>query len=370
NRKAFNIIGIKNILGKRGEYMKVEIGLTSFADNSDIYTDKGKAPAISNAQRIRNIIEEIEVADDYGLDVYGLGEHHRPDYAVSDPVTVLAAAARHTKNIKLSSAVTVLSSDDPVRVYERFSTLNAVSNGRAEIMVGRGSFIESFPLFCYNLNDYEQLFNEKIELLMKMNKNEIVNWDGHLRPSIQNLGIYPRVEHGSLPISIATGGTPESSLKAGALGLPITYAIIGGDPKRFQRNIEMYKSIAESYGHDVNKLTVATHSWGYIAETDEQAFREFFPSVKASHDVLAKERGWPLYNENSFAREAGPNGALYVGSPETVANKIIDTIETLGLSRFMLHTPVGSMPHENTIRTIKLLAERVKPVVDKYFENK
>lgn len=350
--------------------MKIELGLTSFADNSDIYTEEGHQPALSNAQRIRNIIEEIEIADQSGLDVYGLGEHHRPDYAVSDPVTVLAAAARNTEHIKLSSAVTVLSSDDPVRVYERFSTLDAVSNGRAEIMVGRGSFIESFPLFGYHLNDYEQLFNEKIELLLNINQNEIVHWEGQLRPSIAHLGVYPRAENGPLLISIATGGTPESSLKAGALGLPITYAIIGGDPKRFKRNIDMYKAIAESYGHDVNQLPIATHSWGYIAETDEQAKREFFPSVKASHDVLAKERGWAMYDENSFDREAGPHGALYVGSPETVAHKIIETVETLGLSRFMMHTPVGSMPHEKTMHTIKLLGERVKPIVDKYFENK
>ncbi|MCD8821524.1 LLM class flavin-dependent oxidoreductase [Staphylococcus gallinarum] len=350
--------------------MKIEIGLTSFADNGDIYTEQGKQDAISNAQRIRNIIEEIETADRNGLDVYGLGEHHRPDYAVSDPVTVLAAAARNTKHIKLTSAVTVLSSDDPVRVYERFSTLDAVSNGRAEIMVGRGSFIESFPLFGYNLDDYEQLFNEKIDLLMKINQHEIVNWKGHLRPSIDNLGVYPRAEHNALPISIATGGTPESSLKAGALGLPITYAIIGGDPKRFRRNIDMYQSIAESYGHKVDDLKIATHSWGYIADTDEQAKREFFPSVKASHDILAQERGWPPYDQNSFERETGPHGALYVGSPETVAQKIIETVETLGITRFMLHTPVGSMPHERTIRTIELLANRVKPFVNKYFENK
>lgn len=350
--------------------MKIELGLTSFADNMDLNTEVGTQPAISNAQRIRNIIEEVETADQYGLDVYGLGEHHRPDYAVSDPVTVLAAAATNTHHIKLSSAVTVLSSDDPVRVYERFSTLDAVSNGRAEIMVGRGSFIESFPLFGYNLKDYEQLFNEKIDLLIHINRNEIVNWEGQIRPSIENLGVYPRAEHRPLPITIATGGTPESSLKAGALGLPITYAIIGGDPKRFKRNIDMYKSIAESYGHDIKSLPIATHSWGYIAETDEQAKREFFPSVKASHDILAKERGWPMYDENSFEREAGSQGALYVGSPETVANKIIETVEALGITRFMLHTPVGSIPHERTINTIKLLAERVKPIVDKYFENK
>ena len=350
--------------------MRIELGLTSFADNSDIYTDEGRSDAITAGERIRNIIEEIEVADRNGLDVYGLGEHHRPDYAVSDPVSVLSAAARTTNNIKLSSAVTVLSSDDPVRVYQRFSTLNAISNGRAEIIVGRGSFIESFPLFGYNLNDYDELFNEKIDLLTHINHNEVVNWKGHFRPSIEGLGVYPRSEFGPIPISIATGGTPEYSLKAGALGLPITYAIIGGDPKRFKGHVDVYKANAEAYGHDVDKLPIGVHSWGYIAETDEQARREFFPSVKASHDVLARERGWPPYSENSFERELGPNGALYVGSPETVAQKIIDTVETLGITRFMLHTPVGSMPHEKTINTIELLAKRVKPIVDKYFEDK
>lgn len=289
---------------------------------------------------------------------------------MSDPVIVLATAASRTQRIKLSSAVTVLSSDDPVRVYERFSTLDAVSNGRAEIMIGRGSFIESFPLFGYNLNDYEALFNEKLQLLLNINQHEVVSWDGQLRPSFEPTGIYPRVEKGELPISIATGGTPESSLRAGALGLPITYAIIGGNPRRFKRNIEMYHSIADSYGHQSDKMPVSVHSWGYIAETDEQAKREFFPSLKLSMDALGKERGWPPFDENSFEREIGPDGAIYLGSPETVAQKIIDTVETLGLSRFMIHTPVGSMPHENTMDTIRLLGERVKPIVDKYFENK
>lgn len=350
--------------------MKVELGITSFADNNDIITEAGRQPAISAAQRIRNIIEEIETADALGLDVYGLGEHHRADYAVSDPITVLAAAARSTTHIKLSSAVTVLSSDDPVRVFQRFSTLDAVSNGRAEILVGRGSFIESFPLFGYNLQDYEQLFNEKLELLMKINSQTIINWKGGLRPQIDNLGVYPRPEYGNLKIGIATGGTPESSLRAGAFGLPITYAIIGGDPKRFKRNVEMYKSSALSYGHDVDKLSVATHSWGFIAETDEAAKRAFFPSLKANHDMLGRERGWSPYNEYTFEREISQHGALYVGSPETVAQKIIDTVKTLGLNRFMLHTPVGSIPHEDTLKTIRLLATEVKPIVDKYFEDK
>ena len=219
-------------------WIKVELGLTSFAENSTIYTPDGKHQPISHAQRIRYIIEEIELADQLGSDVYGLGEHHRKDYAVSDPVTVLSAAATRTHHIKLSSAVTVLSSNDPVRVYEQFSTLDAVSRGRAEIMVGSGSFIESFLLFGYNLNDYEDLFNEKLQMLLKINKHEMMSWEGKLRPSLEHTGIYPRIEHSKLPIWIANGGTPESSLRAGAYGLLITYAIIGDNPRRFTRNIE------------------------------------------------------------------------------------------------------------------------------------
>ncbi|MBI5974607.1 LLM class flavin-dependent oxidoreductase [Staphylococcus canis] len=350
--------------------MKVEIGLTSFADNQKINTEEGQFPAIPSDERIRNVVEEIKLADEVGLDVYGLGEHHRPDYAVSNPATVLAAAAPLTKNIKLSSAVTVLSSDDPIRVYQQFATLDALSNGRAEIMAGRGSFIESFPLFGYNLNDYDQLYDEKLELLMKINQNTIVNWEGSLTPNIDGRGVYPRAVQKELPIWLATGGTPESSLKAGSLGLPITYAIIGGDPKRFSRNIAMYRAIAESNGYKAEDLQVATHSWGYIAETDEQAQREFYPSVEASHNKLAKERGWPPFSVEHFQREIGPAGAMYVGSPETVAQKIIDTVEALGLTRFMLHLPVGSIPHEYIMNSIKLLGERVKPIVDEYFQNK
>lgn len=349
--------------------MKIELGLTSFADNHEIYTEEGSSPALSNAERIRHIVEEIQVADEVGLDVYGLGEHHRPDYAVSSPATVLAAAAGTTKNIKLSSAVTVLSSDDPVRVYQQFSTVDAISNGRAEIMAGRGSFIESFPLFGYDLNNYEQLFDEKLQLLMDINKNEIVHWGGSMRPKIDGLGVYPRADK-EIPIWLATGGTPESSLKAGALGLPITYAIIGGNPKRFARNVAMYKAIAESNGFNADDLQVASHSWGYVADTDEQAQAEYMPATEAHHNIIAKERGWPPFTLEHFQREIGPNGAMYVGSPETVAQKIIDTVEALGLTRFMLHLPIGSIPHERTLRSIRLFGEKVKPIVDQYFENK
>lgn len=350
--------------------MRVELGLTSFADNQDIYTENGHMPALSNAERIRNIVEEIKLADQLGLDIYGLGEHHREDYAVSDPGTVLAAAAAVTKNIKLSSAVTVLSSDDPVRVYQQFATIDGLSNGRAEIMAGRGSFIESFPLFGYDLNHYQQLFDEKLDLLMTINRHEIVHWEGQLRPSIDGLGVYPRAVQPELPIWLATGGTPESSIKAGRLGLPIVYAIIGGNPKRFARNVAMYRAAAESEGHDASKIQVATHSWGYIAETDEQAQREFYRPTEQHHNVLAKERGWPMFTMEHYEREVGPNGAMYVGSPETVAQKIIETVEALGINRFMMHLPIGSMPHERTMNAIRLFGEKVKPIVDKYFEDK
>lgn len=349
--------------------MKVELGLTSFADNHDIYTEDNVYPAITNAERIRNIVEEIQLADEVGLDVYGLGEHHRPDYAVSSPATVLAAAASTTKHIKLSSAVTVLSSDDPVRVYQQFSTVDALSNGRAEIMAGRGSFIESFPLFGYNLNDYEQLFDEKIQLLMEINQHEIVHWEGSLRPNIDGLGVYPRADK-ALPIWLATGGTPESSLKAGSLGLPITYAIIGGNPKRFARNVAMYKAMAESHGYQPETLQIASHSWGYVADTDEEAQAQYMPATEAHHNIIAKERGWPPFTYEHFQREIGPNGAMYVGSPETVAQKIIDTVEALGLTRFMLHLPIGSIPHERTLKSIRLFGEKVKPIVDAYFKDK
>lgn len=349
--------------------MKVELGLTSFGDNSDIHTPDGIQPKIPAAERMRNIVEEIKLADEVGLDIYGLGEHHRADYAVSDPVTILAAATTETHHIKLSSAVTVLSSDDPVRVYQRFATLDALSDGRAEIMAGRGSFIESFPLFGYDLNDYDLLYEEKLDLLMNINKNEIVHWQGQTRPAINGLGVYPRAVQKEIPIHLATGGTPESSARAGMLGLPITYAIIGGNPARFRYNVEIYKAAAREHGHDLSKLAIANHSWGYIADTDEQAFTEYFPSMAASHAVLAKERGWGAYTMENYMTEI-EHGSLYVGSPERVAQKIINTVETLGLTRFMIHLPMGSMPHEQVMHAIKLYGEKVKPIVDAHFENK
>lgn len=346
--------------------MKFELGLSSFAELSPV---DGTDKPFKASERINQIVEEIILADKVGLDIYGLGEHHREDYAVSDPVSVLAAAAPQTNRIRLSSAVTVLSSDDPVRVYQRFATLDALSNGRAEIMAGRGSFIESFPLFGYDLKDYDILYKEKLDLLLNINENKTVNWQGSTRPSINGLDVYPRAVQEKLPIWLATGGNPESSMRAGELGLPITYAIIGGAPSRFKRNVAMYKAIAESKGHDVSKLPIATHSWGYVAESDEIAKQEYYPSSAYVINQLGIERGWPMYSIEKFEQEI-VHGALFVGSPETVAAKIIKLHEDLGITRFMLHLPVGSMPHEKVMKSIKLLGEKVKPIVDDYMKNK
>ncbi|WP_426365740.1 LLM class flavin-dependent oxidoreductase [Mammaliicoccus lentus] len=346
--------------------MKFELGLSSFAELSPV---DGIDKPFTASERINQIVEEIILADKVGLDIYGLGEHHREDYAVSDPVSVLAAAAPQTNRIRLSSAVTVLSSDDPVRVYQRFATLDALSNGRAEIMAGRGSFIESFPLFGYDLKDYDILYKEKLDLLLNINENKTVNWQGSTRPSINGLDVYPRAVQEKLPIWLATGGNPESSMRAGELGLPITYAIIGGAPSRFKRNVAMYKAIAESKGHDVSKLPIATHSWGYVAESDEIAKQEYYPSSAYVINQLGIERGWPMYSIEKFEQEI-VHGALFVGSPETVAAKIIKLHEDLGITRFMLHLPVGSMPHEKVMKSIKLLGEKVKPIVDDYMKNK
>ncbi|GGI40891.1 LLM class flavin-dependent oxidoreductase [Mammaliicoccus stepanovicii] len=346
--------------------MKFELGLSSFAELSPI---DGVGDTFTAQERINQIVEEIKLADKVGLDIYGLGEHHRDDYAVSDPVSVLSAAAAQTSHIRLSSAVTVLSSDDPVRVYQRFATLDALSNGRAEIMAGRGSFIESFPLFGYDLKDYDLLYKEKLDLLMNINENEIVNWEGTTRAAIHNLGVYPRAVQEKLPIWLATGGNPESSMRAGQLGLPITYAIIGGAPSRFRRNVAMYKAVAESNGFDTSTLPIASHSWGYVADTDEQARQEYYPSSSYVINQLGKERGWPEYSLEKFDQEI-VHGAMFVGSPETVANKIIKLHEDIGINRFMLHVPLGSMPHDKVMKSIKLLGEKVKPIVDAYMKNK
>lgn len=338
----------------------MEIGISSFVETvPDVHTGE----LISHAQRLREVVEEIVLADQVGLDVYGVGEHHRQDYAASSPAVVLAAAASRTKWIRLTSAVTVLSSADPVRIFQDFATLDAISNGRAEIMAGRGSFIESFPLFGYDLHDYDELFEEKLELLLKIRESERVTWEGRHRPAIHNLGVYPRPVQNPLPVWIGSGGNSESVVRAGLLGLPLVLAIIGGSPLQFAPLVKLYKEAAAHAGHDVSKLPVASHSHGFIAEDTELAADKFFPSTQAAMNVLGRERGWGYYDRARFDAARSFEGALYVGDPETVAQKIIHLRKHVGITRFMLHVPVGSMPHEEVMRAIELLGTEVAPRV-------
>ncbi|CAM3483843.1 LLM class flavin-dependent oxidoreductase [Marinicrinis lubricantis] len=340
----------------------IEIGISTFLEATP---DPVTGEAISHAERLRRAVEEIVLADQVGLDVYGVGEHHRADYASSAPAVVLAAAASMTKHIRLTSAVTVLSSDDPVRVYQQFATLDGISNGRAEIMAGRGSFIESFPLFGYSLEDYDELFDEKLELLLKIRASEKVNWQGGHRPAIRDLGVYPRAVQEPLPVWIASGGNPQSVIRAGMLGLPIALAIIGGMPEQFAPIVSLYKEAAKRAGHDPDKLQIATHSHGFIADTTEEAADKFFPPTQAQMNVLAKERGWPRYDRSSFDAARSMRGALYVGDAEYVAEKIILLRKNLGITRFFLHVNVGTMPHKDILRAIELLGTKVAPIVRK-----
>ncbi|MNJ44418.1 Alkanal monooxygenase alpha chain [compost metagenome] len=336
----------------------MEIGISTFVETTpDVKTGE----LISHAQRIREVVEEIILADQVGLDVYGVGEHHRKDYAASAPAMILAAP--QTQNIRLTSAVTVLSSDDPVRVFQDFATLDALSNGRAEIMAGRGSFIESFPLFGYDLNDYNELFDEKLELLLKLRESEKVTWEGNHRPAINNLGVYPRPVQDLLPVWIGSGGTAESVVRAGMLGLPLVLAIIGGNPQQFAPLVELYKRAATKAGHDASKLPVASHSHGFIAATNEAAAENFFPPTQAVMNVLGRERGWGHYSRASYDAARGPDGALYVGDPKTVADKIIALRKHVGITRFMLHLPLGTMPHEDVMNAVRLLGTEVAPLV-------
>ncbi|KAF6563363.1 MULTISPECIES: LLM class flavin-dependent oxidoreductase [Paenibacillus] len=338
----------------------MEIGISTFVETTP---DPQTGEVISHAQRIREVVEEIVLADQVGLDVYGVGEHHRKDYAASAPAVILAAAAAQTQRIRLTSAVTVLSSDDPVRVFQDFATLDGISNGRAEIMAGRGSFIESFPLFGYDLDNYDELFDEKLELLLKIRESEKVTWKGGHRPAINNLGVYPRPVQNPLPVWIGSGGNQESVVRAGLLGLPLVLAIIGGSPMQFAPLVELYKKAAKHAGHDASLLPVASHSHGFIAETTELAAEKFFPSTQQSMNVLGRERGWGPYTRSSFDAARSFEGALYVGDPDTVAKKIIHLRKQVGITRFLLHVPVGTMPHDDVMRAIELLGTEVAPRV-------
>ncbi len=320
---------------------------------------------INGHQRIKDLMEEIQLADQLGLEVFGVGEHHRPDYAVSSPAVILGAAAVLTKKIKLTSAVTVLSSDDPVRVFQDFATLDLLSGGRAEIMAGRGSFIESFPLFGHDLKDYDELFTEKLDLLLKLNKNEIISWKGKQRPSINNLGVYPRPYQRSLPVWLAAGGTPASAVRAGTLGLPLMLAIIGGSPEQFVPFADLYKETAKKTGKDPAHLQMGINNHVYVGEDSQQAGDEFYPYYAAMMNRVGRDRGWQPLSRQQFEYSRTPKGALMVGSVQQVIDKILYEHELFGNTRFLAQASVGYVPHKLTMRSIELFGTRVAPAVKK-----
>lgn len=345
----------------------MEIGISTFVENTpDPDTGKLRSPY----ERMMNLMEEIELSDQLGLDVFAIGEHHRPDFIVSSPAVVLAAAAVKTKNIKLSSAVTVLSSDDPVRVFQDFAHVDLLSKGRAEIMAGRGSFTESFPLFGQDLKDYDSLFAEKLDLLIQLNKSEKITWKGKHRPSIDNRGVYPRPYQKELPIWIAVGGTPESVVRAAAKGLPMALAIIGGMPARFAPFAKLYRQTWEKAGHDPSRIQMAVHSHGYIADDSKQAADEFYAPYIHVMNKIGRERGWGQMDREHYEMMRQPEGALLVGSPQQVIDKILYEREILGNTRFLFHISVGTMPHAKVMRAIELLGTVVAPAVRKAVEEK
>ena len=341
---------------------KLEFGLMTFADVAP-ETVSGKG--INAHHRIQDLLEEIKLADQLGIDVFGIGEHHRPDYAVSSPTTVLAAAAAVTQNIKLSSAVTVLSSEDPVRVYQQFATVDAISGGRAEIMAGRGSFIESFPLFGFDLNDYNELFDEKLDLLLKINHSEKVTWRGNLRPPINNLGVYPRALNGEIPVWLAAGGTPASAVRAAKLQLPLMLAIIGGMPRQFTPFINLYKKSWLENGHNAEDLQVGINNHMFIGEDGEKAADDFFPYYAQMMDRVGRSRGWQPMTREQFDFMQAPEGSLMVGSVEQVIEKMNYEYELFGFTRFFAQASLGFVPHEMTIKSIELFAKQVVPEVKK-----
>ncbi|MGV8969205.1 MAG: LLM class flavin-dependent oxidoreductase [Microbacteriaceae bacterium] len=336
---------------------QLELGLDTFGD----VTVDDTGARHSYAQVIRNVVDEAVLADEVGLNFFGVGEHHRDDFAVSAPETVLAAIAGRTSHIHLGSAVTVLSSDDPIRVFQRFATLDAVSHGRAEVILGRGSFTESFPLFGFELRDYERLFEEKLELFVELLKEKPVTWEGTTRPPLTQQQVYPTTEGGSIRTWIGVGGSPESVVRAARHGLPLMLAIIGGDPVRFAPYVDLYHRALAQLEKEV--LPIGVHSPGFIADTDEKARELLWPHYSVMRDRIGRERGWPSMTRAEFDQEAGPHGSLYVGSPETVATKIASTAKALGLARFDLKYSAGPLPHSDLMHAIELYGTKVAPLV-------
>ena len=334
----------------------IELGLDTFGD----VTDGADGKPLPAAQVIRNLVEEAVLADEVGVDFIGVGEHHRADFAVSSPEMVLAGIATRTRRIRLGSAVTVLSSDDPIRVFQRFSIVDALSNGRAEVMLGRGSFIESFPLFGFDLAQYEQLFNEKLDLFAAVLKQQPVTWSGKMRPPLAGLSVYPKTESGRLTTWIGVGATPQSVLRAARYGMPLMLAIIGGDPRRFIAFADLYRASLKELGK--GELPVGLHSHGFVGETDAEAKEDLFADYKRMRDRIGAERGWPPMTREHFEHEIA-HGSLYVGSPETVARKIVASAKALGVSRFDMKYSAGSLSHARMMRSIELYGRKVIPLV-------
>jgi probable LLM family oxidoreductase len=339
----------------------MQIGIDSFAA---AIADPVTGVAISPADRLRNLLEEIELADQVGLDAFGIGEHHRGEYLDSAPTIILSAAAAKTKNIRLASAVTVLSAADPVRVFQEFATLDLISNGRAEIIAGRGSFIEAYPLFGLKLEDYDDLFAEKLDLLLRIRESTNVRWSGKHRPPLTGQGVYPRPLQNPLPIWIGVGGTPESFHRAGTLGLPLMVAIIGGEPHRFRPLIDLYHEAGAQAGHAPEKLKVGIHSIGFPGDTDKQAADDFYPGYAQAFNKIGRERGWPPTTRAHYEAVRGPTGALLIGDAETVVEKILYLNEALGgLARLSFQMTVATLPHKKMMRAIELLGTKVAPRV-------
>jgi probable LLM family oxidoreductase len=336
----------------------MDLGVYTFGD---VHRDPRAGTTISPEQRLKNLVEEIELADQVGLDVFGLGEHHRPDYAVSAPSVVLGAGAVRTSRIRLTSAVTVLSSEDPVRVFQQYATVDLLSGGRAEIMAGRGSFIESFPLFGYDLEDYDELFAEKLDLLIQLRDSVRVSRSGRHRAALADQPVYPRPVQDPLPVWVAVGGNPQSVIRAGALGLPLALAIIGGEPARFAPLAELYRRAATRYGH--GQLPVSINSHGFVAETSQAAADSFFSTYAEVMTQLGRERGWGPMTREQFDALAGLDGAVVVGSPEQVAEKILFQHEIFGHQRYLMQSSLGGAPHREVLRSIELLGTEVAPIV-------
>jgi probable LLM family oxidoreductase len=341
----------------------MQLGIDSFAAAT---SDPLTGASVSPSERLRHLIEEIELADQVGLDAFGIGEHHRSEYLDSAPAVILAAAASRTKRIRLTSAVTVLSAADPVRVFQEFATLDLLSQGRAEIVAGRGSFTEAFPLFGLDLKDYDSLFSEKLDLLLKIREGTRVHWSGRHRPPLDGQAVYPRPLQNPLPIWLGVGGTPSSFVRAGTLGLPLMVAIIGGEHRRFRPLVDLYREAGAQAGHDANKVQVGIHSIGFPGDSSQQAADDFYPGYARAFTEIGKERGWPPTTRTQFDRARGPGGALLVGDAEEVAEKVLSVNEVLGgVSRLNFQMTVAAISHRKMMRAIEILGTRVAPIVRK-----